>query len=103
VVYNTSTCSACDAEPEIHLQIGSSVRSQTNSPLPKFKPWVSLSPGGDFVDLSQHPTVIQARFDFEEGRLGGLIAKADIFLDSIFVTSIPLLDTGLMGMFQFFP
>jgi hypothetical protein len=100
VEYDASSCSTCDAEPEIHLQIGSSIRSETSSPLPKIQPWVSLSPGSDFVDLSQHPTVIQVRFDFAEGRLGGLTATANIFLDSVFVASIPLFDTGLMGIFD---
>lgn len=99
MVYDPTSCPTCDAEPEIHLQIGSTIRSETASPLAKFHPWVSLSPGLDFVDLSQHPTVIQARFDSAEGRLGGLIATADIFLDSIFVETIPLFDTGLMGTF----
>ena len=97
--YDTSSCSTCDAEPEIHLQIGSSIRSETSSPLPKIQPWVSLSPSLDFVDLSQHPTVIQVRFDSAEGPLGGLTATADIFLDSVFVASIPLFDTGSIGIF----
>ena len=99
MVYDTTSCSTCEAEPEVHLQIGSSVRSETSPPLPNFHPWVSITPGSDFVDLSQHPTVIQARFDYAEGRLGDLIATAIIRLNSVVVALVQLFDTGLMGMF----
>ncbi len=99
VDYDISSCSICDAEPEIHLQIGSSIRSETSPPLPTFHPWVSITPGSNFVDLSRHPTVIQARFGYDGGRLGGLMATADVRLNSAVVASVPLFDTGLMGIF----
>lgn len=99
VDYDTSSCSTCDAEPEIHLQIGSSIRSETSPPLPTFHPWVSLTPGSNSVDLSRHPVVIQARFDYaDKGRLGGLMATADVRFNSAVVASVPLFDTGLMGI-----
>ncbi|XP_046643221.1 calcium-activated chloride channel regulator 1-like isoform X2 [Daphnia pulicaria] len=103
VDYDSSSCSTCDAEPEIHLQIGSSIRSETSTtpgskpPLPTFHPWVSLTPGSNSVDLSRHPVVIQARFDYaDKDRLGGLMATANVRLNSAVVASVPLFDTGLM-------
>ena len=95
--YDTATCTTCETQPEIHLQIGSSIRSASSSPLPKAQSWVSLTAGSEFVDNSQHPAVIQTKFDSVEGKLGGLAVTADVVLDSVVVASIPLSDTGTMG------
>ncbi|XP_057379893.1 calcium-activated chloride channel regulator 1-like isoform X2 [Daphnia carinata] len=96
VVYDTTSCSACQPQPEIHLQIGSSIRSATSPALPKFQPWVSLTTSSGFVDLSEHPAVIQTRFEYANNNLGGLIVTAEIVLNSIVKASIPLFDTGLI-------
>lgn len=96
--YDTSLCSTdeCEANPEIHLQIGSSIRTP-GSVLPKFHSWVSLTPGSEFVDLAQHPAVIQARFDSANGRIGELIVRADIVSSNGDVTSVTLTDSGSQG------
>lgn len=59
---------------------------------------MSLTAGSKFVDLSQHPAVIQARFESSDGRLGGLNVNADVALDGIVVASVSLTDTGTMSI-----
>ncbi len=97
MAYDRTGCNTCETEPEIQLQIGSSVRSATSLPLPKALSWVSLTAGSQYVDISQHPAVIQTRFDSTAGRLGGLTVIADVVLDSVVVKSVPLTDTGSLG------
>jgi hypothetical protein len=101
VTYNSSTCSNCQAVADIHLHVSSSIRNTTSDlpkDLPKLKSWISLTPGFDFVDLSQHPVIIQVRFDSKDGRLGGLTITADLIQNSVVVESIPLTDTGTFGI-----
>lgn len=100
VSYNSSTCSTCETVSDIHLQVSSSIRRGAGSDLPKFKSWISLTPGFDYVDLSQHPAIIQVRFDTKAGRLGGLTVTADLIQNSVVVESIPLTDTGTFGVFK---
>ncbi len=101
MIYDDSFCASCGKEPKIHLQIGSSIRNRTSSSLPKFSPWISLTAGSDFVDLAQHPAVIQARFDSIGGRLGDLSVSVEVISNSVVLSSIKLTDTGTMGNFQF--
>uniref|UniRef100_A0A0P5UIX1 Calcium-activated chloride channel regulator 1 n=1 Tax=Daphnia magna TaxID=35525 RepID=A0A0P5UIX1_9CRUS len=96
VAYDTTSCSSCETQPEIHLQIGSSIRSATSPALPTFQPWVSLTTSSGFVDISEHPAVIQTRFEYANSNLGGLIVTADVILNSVVKASIPLFDTGLI-------
>ncbi|KAI9554892.1 hypothetical protein GHT06_020170 [Daphnia sinensis] len=96
VAYNNTSCSSCETQPEIHLQIGSSIRSATSPALPKFQPWVSLTTNSGFVDMSEHPAVIQTKFEYNNSNLGGLVVTADIVLNSVVKASIPLIDTGLI-------
>lgn len=98
MTYDSAACGGtCETEPEIHLQITSSIRSATSSPLPKFRPWISLTAGSEYVDISQHPVVIQAMFDTAANRLGDLTVRADVVHDGFVVGTIPLFDTGTMG------
>ena len=97
ITYDTNGCSTCEPQPEIHLQIGSSVLTPTTI-LPTFHPWVSLTAGSEYVDISFNPVVIQAKFDTTSGRIGGLIVRADIVRGDVVVDSIPLSDTGTMGL-----
>lgn len=99
MVYDTTSCSLCETEPEIHLQIASSIRSTTSPSLPIFQPWISLTAGSNFVDLSKHPAVIQARFEYAGSHLGGLTVTAEMVLDSVVKASVPLFDTGLIGSY----
>ncbi|KAI9558300.1 hypothetical protein GHT06_015053 [Daphnia sinensis] len=96
VAYDTTSCRSCEAQPEIHLQIGSSIRSATSPALPKFQPWVSLTTSTGFVDVSKHPAVIQTRFEYANSNLGGLTVRADVIQNSVIKASIPLFDTGLI-------
>lgn len=96
MIYDTTSCPLCETETEIQLQIGSSIRNEASAELPSFYPWVSLTPGSDFVDLSKHPAVIQARFESVEGRIGDLIVTAEIV--SNVVDTISLTDTGKTGI-----
>ena len=100
VSYNSSTCSTCKTVSDIHLQVSSSIRTGAGSDLPKFKSWISLTPGFDYVDMSQHPAIIQVRFDSKAGRLGGLTVTADLIQNSVVVESIPLTDTGTFGVLK---
>ncbi len=98
MTYDTAACGGtCETEPEIHLQISSSIRSTTSSPLPKFRPWISLTAGSEYVDISQHPVVIQARFDTTANRLGDLTVRADVVREDFVLGTISLFDTGTMG------
>ena len=97
ITYDTNGCSTCEPQPEIHLQIGSSVITPTTI-LPTFDPWVSLTAGSEYVDISYNPVVIQAKFDTTSGRIGSLIVKADFVRDDVVVDSIPLFDTGTLGL-----
>lgn len=99
--YN-ATCDECETETEIHLQIGSSKRNSTSNPLPTFYPWVSLTAGLKYVDYSKNPSIIQAKFESVNGRIGDLVVTADIILDSDVLETVNLTDTGKIGMlFQF--
>lgn len=91
-------CNDCETEPEIQLQIGSSKRNSTSDPLPTFHPWVSLTPGFEYVDFSKNPSVIQVWFESVNGRIGDLFVIADIILDSDVLETVNLTDTGTMGM-----
>ena len=100
LIYDLAACEdECETEAQIHFQISSSVRSQLSvSQLPVFRPWVSLTAGVNSIDLSQHPAVIQGRFEFMGGWIGDLTVTADVLFDKSVIASVTLTDTGTMGM-----
>lgn len=68
--------------------------------MPAVRTWVSLTNGKELVDVAVHPLVVSTSIETAVGPVGGLKARAELFINGQQVDSLVLTDTGTMRTFS---